>query len=42
MAKKPTKKPRSSLYFVQPNGTFKKGADGRSKGVAKPPKRKSK
>lgn len=26
------KRSRSSLYFVQPNGTWKKGGDGRSAG----------
>ncbi len=40
MAKKPIKKARSKLYFVQPDGSFKKGGDGRTKGVAKPPKKR--
>jgi hypothetical protein len=41
--KKPTpKKHSSSLYYLQPNGTWKKGGDGRSKGVVKPPVKKRK
>lgn len=33
MAKKP--KHSKSLYYVQPDGSMKKGADGRSVGVTK-------